>query len=129
MNRRDLNAYQRIEVIALHREPIEKKRAEQRKLSGLKQGDKTPMAQIHTYGEEGRLREILAPAARVGDNTYYKGSWLVKNAPEEIKQRLRQDDVTIESAFTSLIQKTILSLDVYTSSSRPETFKSVSLYS
>jgi len=102
LNRRDLNAFQRIEAIVLHREPIERERAAKRKSSGLKQGNRSPMAQIDTYGDEGRIREILAPAARVGDITYYKGSWLIRHGSAQIIDKLRKDIMKIDRAYTLL---------------------------
>jgi len=101
-NRRNLNDFQKVEKVVLYREPIETKRAEKRKLRGLTQGNRSPMAQIRTYEVTGRVRKLLAPFAGVGETTYYEASWLVKNASESMKQKLRESRVSIDAAYSSL---------------------------
>lgn len=105
LNNGDHTDFEKIEALVLHWEPIEKKRAEQRKLIGLKRGDKSPLVQINTYGEEGRVREILAPLAGVGEMTYYHASWLIKNGPIEILAKLRRNLISIDGTYALLHSK------------------------
>jgi tRNA G10 N-methylase Trm11 len=51
---------------------------------------------------EGRVIDVSARNAYVSPMTYYKGREIIKNAPEEIKEKLRQDKLKIDKVFRQL---------------------------
>ena len=101
LGRRNLNSYQRVELV-LKFEPLVKNAAEQRMMAG-KAADPVPtLAQGQT---KGRTRDHLSEAAGVSHGTFAKAKKLVQSADEETKRELRAGKVTVNRAYTELLEK------------------------
>jgi ParB-like chromosome segregation protein Spo0J len=100
LSRRNLTIFQRLELVVLHLEPQELERAKQRRNSGLKQYTAEPLAQYYADEDTGRAREILAPKIPVSPSLYDKGSWLVRNAPKHVLDKVSSDELSISKAFS-----------------------------
>lgn len=101
LGRRNLNSYQRVELV-LKFEPLVKSAAEQRMLAGKAASPVPTLAQGQT---KGRTRDHLSEAAGVSHGTFAKAKKLVQSADEETKRELRAGKVTVNRAYTELLEK------------------------
>ena len=101
LGRRNLNSYQRVELV-LKFEPLVKSAAEQRMLAGKVANPVPTLAQGQTKGE---TRDHLSEAAGVSHGTFAKAKKLVQSADEETKRELRAGKVTVNRAYTELLEK------------------------
>lgn len=101
LGRRNLNSYQRVELV-LKFEPLVKNAAEQRMLAGKAANPVPTLAQGQT---KGRTRDHLSEAAGVSHGTFAKAKKLVHSADEETKRELRAGKVTVNRAYTELLEK------------------------
>ena len=101
LGRRNLNSYQRVELV-LKFEPLVKNAAEQRMMAGKAANPVPTLAQGQT---KGRTRDHLSEAAGVSHGTFAKAKKLVQSADEETKRELRAGKVTVNRAYTELLEK------------------------
>lgn len=101
LGRRNLNNYQRVELV-LKFEPLVKSAAEQRMLAGKAANPVPTLAQGQT---KGKTRDHLSEAAGVSHGTFAKAKKLVQSADEETKRELRTGKVTVNRAYTELLEK------------------------
>ena len=101
LGRRNLNSYQRVELV-LKFEPLVKSAAEQRMLAGKVANPVPTLAQGQT---KGKTRDHLSEAAGVSHGTFAKAQKLVQSADEETKRELRAGKVTVNRAYTELLEK------------------------
>lgn len=101
LGRRNLNSYQRVELV-LKFEPLVKNAAEQRMMAGKTANPVPTLAQGQT---KGRTRDHLSEAAGVSHGTFAKAKKLVQSADEETKRELRAGKVTVNRAYTELLEK------------------------
>ena len=101
LGRRNLNNYQRVELV-LKFEPLVKNAAEQRMMAGKAANPVPTLAQGQT---KGRTRDHLSEAAGVSHGTFAKAKKLVQSADEETKRELRAGKVTVNHAYTELLEK------------------------
>ena len=101
LGRRNLNSYQRVELV-LKFEPLVKNAAEQRMLAGKAANPVPTLAQGQT---KGRPRDHLSEAAGVSHGTFATAKKLVQSADEETKRELRAGKVTVNRAYTELLEK------------------------
>ena len=101
LGRRNLNNYQRVELV-LKFEPLVKNAAEQRMLAGKAANPVPTLAQGQT---KGKTRDHLSEAAGVSHGTFAKAKKLVQSADEETKRELRAGKVTVNRAYTELLEK------------------------
>ena len=101
LGRRNLNNYQRVELV-LKFEPLVKNAAEQRMMAGKAANPVPTLAQGQT---KGRTRDHLSEAAGVSHGTFAKAKKLVQSADEETKRELRAGKVTVNRAYTELLEK------------------------
>ena len=97
LGRRNLNAYQRAELV-MRFEPLIRQEAEER----MKRG-----RQIYEHGDkrQGDTREILGKMAGVSSNTMDKVMALHAHADEATKKKLREGTLSIHKAHTVLKEK------------------------
>ncbi len=104
LGRRNLTAYQKSEL-ALRFEPLMMIKAREH------QGERTDLQNIGQNSarcDQGRTRRAshkVADIAGVSHDTIKKVKKLVTSADDETKQRLRRGDVSINKAYTELMQK------------------------
>ena len=105
--RRHLNDYQMVRC-GLELEPIEKIKAEGRKLSTLKKGDKNPdmenfpqrEEETKTEEEKGTTRDKVAKEVGFGSGRQYEKAKKVYNdAPEPIKKQWQEGKLSTHAAF------------------------------
>ena len=101
LGRRNLNNYQRVELV-LKFEPLVKNAAEQRMMAGKAANPVPTLAQGQT---KGRTRDHLSEAAGVSHGPFAKAKKLVQSADEETKRELRAGKVTVNRAYTELLEK------------------------
>ena len=101
LGRRNLNSYHRVELV-LKFEPLVKSAAEQRMLAGKVANPVPTLAQGQT---KGKTRDHLSEAAGVSHGTFAKAKKLVQSADEETKRELRAGKVTVNRAYTELLEK------------------------
>lgn len=101
LGRRNLNNYQRVELV-LKFEPLVKNAAEQRMMAGKVANPVPTLAQGQT---KGKTRDHLSEAAGVSHGTFAKAKKLVQSADEETKRELRAGKVTVNRAYTELLEK------------------------
>lgn len=101
LGRRNLNNYQRVELV-LKFEPLVKNAAEQRMMAGKAANPVPTLAQGQT---KGRTRDHLSEAAGASHGTFAKAKKLVQSADEETKRELRAGKVTVNRAYTELLEK------------------------
>ena len=101
LGRRNLNSYQRVELV-LKFEPLVKNAAEQRMMAGKAANPVPTLAQGQT---KGKTRDHLSEAAGVSHGTFAKAKKLVQSADEETKRELRTGKVTVNRAYTELLEK------------------------
>ena len=101
LGRRNLNNYQRVELV-LKFEPLVKNAAEQRMMAGKAANPVPTLAQGQN---KGRTRDHLSEAAGVSHGTFAKAKKLVQSADEETKRELRAGKVTVNRAYTELLEK------------------------
>lgn len=105
LSRRNLNDFQRVEIVRKLENTV-KAKAKKRMLAG-----KTDTMEIFL---QGRARDILGNIANISGKTYERAVTVIDNAPKEIIQAVRNDELSINSAYevTNLpqeIQQDILS--------------------
>ena len=101
LGRRNLNSYQRVELV-LKFEPLVKSAAEQRMMAGKAANPVPTLAQGQT---KGKTRDHLSEAAGVSHGTFAKAKKLVQSADEGTKRELRAGKVTVNRAYTELLEK------------------------
>ncbi|MDD3587634.1 MAG: hypothetical protein PHQ75_10670 [Thermoguttaceae bacterium] len=90
-NRRNLTPLAKIELAAKMK-PVLEARAKARQLAVLKRGNKTPVVEILPQREHSKVRDELAEQAGVSGRTFDKGVYVLENADEETKDRLRRGE-------------------------------------
>jgi len=96
--RRQMTDYQRLEVATLL-EPIEAELARQRQLAA---GDQTPLG---SDDHKGKARDIAAQKAGLSGTTYQRGKFVMQYGPEEVKENLRNGDVSINYAYRQAMRE------------------------
>jgi len=101
--RRHLNDYQKVKC-GLELEPIERLKAEKRKLATLKKGDKIPdMENFPIREEEGATRDKVAKNVGFGSGRQYeKAKKVYQEAPEPIKKQWQEDKITTHNAYSQM---------------------------
>ena len=94
-NRRNMTIPQSIEVMHKIEYQI-KADAEKRMLAGKKQD---PVPNLAQGSATGRSRDKLADMAGVGHTTYQKGTHILDNAPEPIKQAWKSEALSTDAAY------------------------------
>ena len=103
LGRRNLTTYQKGEL-ALRFEPLMKAQARERQATSTG-GESPQLTQNSAEAEKGETRKKLADIAGVSHDTIKKVKKLASSADAETKQRLRRGDVSINKAYTALMQK------------------------
>ena len=93
--RRNLNDFQRIELVRKFEAAV-KAQARERKLSELQQNHDTVRENFPTRG---RASDELGKLAAVSRKTYEHATAILDNAPEEIIQAARNQELSINSAY------------------------------
>lgn len=96
-NRRNMTTPQSIEVMHKIEGQI-RADAKERQLSTLKQNSNTDVPNL-AQRSEGRSRDKLADMAGVGHTTYQKGTHILDNAPEPIKQAWKSEALSTDAAY------------------------------
>ncbi len=104
LGRRNLNSYQRTEMV-LKFEPLLKAEARERQATST--GGSTPQLRQNSAQAEskGRTNEKLAEMAGVSHDTVKKVKKLVADADEETKRDLRKGKVSVHKAYTDLLTR------------------------
>ena len=104
LGRRNLNSYQRSEL-ALRTEPLLREAAKKKQATStggqepqLLETSRKAEKKIHTDKE-------LASLAGVSDNTIRKARRIVRDADDAVKRELRQGKLTVNKAYTDLVEK------------------------
>lgn len=104
LGRRNLTSFQRGELV-LKFEPLIKAQAKER-LATSTGGDKPrPVQNSAQAGNAGRTREKLGQMAGISHDTIKKVKMLSETAGEEIKQKLRRNEVSINKAYTDVMHQ------------------------
>ena len=109
LGRRSLTNYTKSELV-LQAEPWLSAQAKKRQLGTLKQGDKKPVPPKSTerapskadYSER-ETRTKLAKLAGVGHDTLWKVKVIVKQAPPEVKEKLRRGETNINREHKKIV--------------------------
>ena len=104
LGRRNLTTYQKGEL-ALRFEPLLKAQAKERLVTSTGGNDPRPTQNSAEAGTNGETRKKLADIAGVSHDTIKKVKKLATSADDETKQRLRRGDVSINKAYSTLMQK------------------------
>ena len=96
-NRRNMTTPQSIEVVHKIEGQIIAE-AKERQLSTLKQNLNTDVPNL-AQRSEGRSRDKLADMAGVGHTTYQKGTHILDNAPEPIKEAWKSEALSTDAAY------------------------------
>lgn len=103
LNRRNLNRYQKIEL-AYKDLAIEAEKASKRSQATLKKGNSSfPLGENQPSGESGRVTDVIARRIGIGPDTVRKGFYLIERAHEEMKQKLRNREISIDRAYRQLV--------------------------
>lgn len=94
LSRRNLNDFQRVEMVRKCEHAV-KTQAKERQLSGLVQNS-FPVP-LKSAGRD--ARDELAQMAGVGHSTYEHAAVVLDNAPEEVIQATRQNELSINAAY------------------------------
>ena len=97
LSRRNLNDFQRIEVVRRYEHTVRAK-AEQRMLSTLKQNQDTAVVNLSERGE--RSRDTLGAMANVSGTTYECATAIIDKAPEPVIQAVRNNELSINAGYT-----------------------------
>jgi len=104
LGRRNLTVYQKGEL-ALKYEPLIKAKAKKRQATSIS-GGRVQLPSTLTEGNEaGETRQKIAEIAGTSTGTIRKVKKLAEAADEETKRKLRHGDVSINKAYTALMQK------------------------
>ena len=88
--RRNLNDFQRVEIVRKYESAV-KAKAAQRMLAGKP----IPTSNL----AQGRSRDILANMAGVGHSTYERATTIIDNAPYEVKEAVRSQAISINAGY------------------------------
>ncbi len=88
--RRNLNDFQRVEIVRRYENAV-KAKAGQRMLAGKSD----PSINLG----KGRATEELGRLAGVGHSTYERATAIIDNAPEEVKEAVRSQEVSINAGY------------------------------
>lgn len=101
--RRNLQPFERIEMVARYEDKISREvaRKKRQRISDIRNGNEV----VQLVAQSERTRDIAANLAGVSHTTYVRGKWLAENADEPTKEKLRQDQLKITSAFKKLQKK------------------------
>ena len=94
LSRRNLNDFQRVEMVRKCEHAV-KTQAKERQLSGLVQN--TSPVPLKSAGRD--ARDELAQMADVGHSTYEHAAVVLDNAPEEVIQATRKNELSINAAY------------------------------
>lgn len=101
LGRRNVAAYAKCELVIPLKEKL-RQEAKQRTLAGVKLGNDLRES---FPGGSGETRDILASMANVSNRTMNKAIWLYENADEETKEKLRNGEIAIHTAYMLLTGK------------------------
>ena len=104
LGRRNLNSYQRSEL-ALRTEPLLREAAKKKQATST--GGQKPQLLETSRKAEKKLHtdKELANLAGVSDNTIRKARRIVRDADDAVKRELRQGKLTVNKAYTDLVEK------------------------
>ena len=104
LGRRNLNSYQRSEL-ALRTEPLLREAAKKKQVTST--GGQEPRLLETSRKAEKRIHtdKELANLAGVSDNTIRKARRIVRDADDTVKRELRQGKLTVNKAYTDLVEK------------------------
>ncbi len=94
LGRRNLTAFQRIELVA-HLEPLYTKKAKENQLSTLKQGNKSPVLSTLVERKSINTQEVMSRLAGVSKGQYHKSKEILIKASDDEKEDLRNGKTTI----------------------------------
>lgn len=103
LGKRNLTAFARTEL-ELKKEPILKKKAEERQAHGKTGPGRTLLPNL-AKASPVHTRDEIAKSAGVASETVRKVKKLVEDAPEEVKQQLRKGEKSIDAAFREVTGK------------------------
>lgn len=93
LGRRNLNDFQRVEMVRKCENAVKAKAKE-------RQGTRTDLENnIVPKSAQSRSRDELAQMAGVGHSTYEHATAVLDKAPEEVKQAVRNDELSINAAY------------------------------
>lgn len=99
--RRNLSGWERLQLAAAL-EDIERERADKRMRAGTKAGD--PVAQGPQGSAKGRTREVLAQRVGLSPKQIDRGLRLLREAPQEVLEALKEERITIREAHRKLFE-------------------------
>jgi DNA modification methylase len=101
LGRRNINDYCRLSLVKA-KEEIVKAEAKERQLSGLKQFEDNDTVKQNSAERryENQTRAILAKEAGVSHDTYDKFKKIEEGATPELKEKLKQSEVSINAAYS-----------------------------
>ena len=104
LGRRNLNSYQRSEL-ALRTEPLLREAAKKKQATST--GGQEPQLLETSRKAEKKLHtdKELASLAGVSDNTIRKARRIDRDADDAVKRELRQGKLTVNKAYTNLVEK------------------------
>lgn len=96
LSRRNLNDFQRIEIVRKCENAV-KAQARERQLSELKQNQDTVKKNFSERGEQSR--DTLGSMAGVSGVTYEHAVAIIDNAPEPVKEAVRKQEISINAGY------------------------------
>lgn len=110
LSRRNLNNFQRIEIVYKCQDVIKAKAQERMYAGKANPREKLPQGQniVEIMGDivnsyfKGRARSELGKKAKVSGKTYEHAVKIIEQAPEELKQAVRSGEMSINKAYTDI---------------------------
>lgn len=108
LGRRNLTPIQRIAIAEKYR-PIIEKKAKENKIKSAEMTNEKLNSTVLTNSTKPinpiNTRDKLAKIAGVGQDTYYKGKRILDSDNEEIKNKLKNKEISINKAYNQLFKK------------------------
>lgn len=102
--RRQLSDYQKVKA-GERLEVIEKEKAKQRQIDGLKKGDKTPVKVNLPEREKGQSRDKVADKLGFSGSQYEKAKVVYEKATPEVKKEWKEQKISTHRAFLETTNK------------------------
>ena len=104
LGRRNLNPYQRSEL-ALRTEPLLREAAKKKQATSTGGHDPQLLETSRKAEKKIHTNKELASLAGVSDNTIRKARRIVRDADDAVKHELRQEKLSVNKAYTDLLEK------------------------
>ena len=104
LGRRNLNPYQRSEL-ALRTEPLLREAAKKKQATSTGGHDPQLLETSRKAEQKIHTNKELASLAGVSDNTIRKARRIVRDADDAVKHELRQEKLSVNKAYTDLLEK------------------------